>query len=200
MANGFANRFGWVCVKRSKELPEGGKIDKEALAALQGKLKDAVVFAKNVGEIRRSDAARAIWAEVYPKLTADRPGLTGAMIARAEAHVVRSSLLYALLDQSSEIQPDHLMAALTLWDYCERSVRYVFGDSLGDSLADELLSLLSAAPNGLIRSQMMDYFGRNQSSDRIGKALALLARAGLAYCKREETKGRPREVWYMVQK
>ena len=92
------------------------------------------------------------------------------------------------------------MAALTLWDYCERSVRYVFGDSLGDSLADELLSLLSAAPNGLIRSQMMDYFGRNQSSDRIGKALALLARAGLVYSKREETKGRPREVWYMVQK
>jgi hypothetical protein len=200
MANGFANRICWACVRRSKELPEGGRTNSEALAALQGRLTKAVAFAKSAGEIHRDTDAQAIWASVYHQLTEERSGLTGAMTARAEAHVVRLSLLYALLDCSPSIQPAHLMAALSVWDYCERSVKYIFGDSLGDSLADELLRLIRASPDGLPRNQMMDYFGRNQSSDRIGKALALLGGLGLIRCEREETGGRPREVWRAVPK
>jgi hypothetical protein len=195
MANGFGNRHLWWCVKRSKALPEGGAIDADALTSLQGRLSEALGFARQQGEMRRDDAAREIWGEVYGQLSADRPGLSGSLLGRAEAHVLRLSMLYALLDCSASIQSPHLMAALALWDYAEQSVRHIWGDALGDAVADELLRLLRAAPDGLSRNQMYDHFGRHQSSDRIGRALGLLTSHRLAQVETQQTGGRPREVW-----
>jgi hypothetical protein len=42
---------------------------------------------------------------------------------------------------------------------------------------------------------MYDHFGRNVASDRIGRALALLAEHQFAVQERQETGGRPREIW-----
>jgi hypothetical protein len=195
MANGFGNRHLWICVRRSKELPDGGTVDEAALADLQTRLADAIAFGRDQGAMYRDDAAREIWREVYGQLSADRPGLSGALLGRAEAHVLRLSMLYALLDLSPVIGATHLLAALALWDYAEASVKYIWGDALGDPVADELLRLLRASPDGITRNQMCDYFGRHQSSERIGKALALLAEHRLARSERQETGGRPREVW-----
>ncbi|MGH2364008.1 MAG: hypothetical protein ACRDHX_05070, partial [Chloroflexota bacterium] len=64
-----------------------------------------------------TDAARQRWVEVYPRLSADAAGLYGAVTARAEAHVLRLSLLYALLDCASAVDGSHLEAALSLWAY-----------------------------------------------------------------------------------
>lgn len=89
-------------------------------------------------------------------------------------------MLYALLDCSAVIQASHLLAAMALWDYCERSVYYLFGDQLGDPIADEVQGLLRACPGGLTRNDLMDFFGRNQSSDRIARALGLLLQHRLA--------------------
>ena len=67
------------------------------------------------------------------------------MTGRAEAQCVRLAVIYALLDQKTEIQAEHLSAALAVWKYCERSAELIFGRSLGNPLADEPLSALSAA-------------------------------------------------------
>jgi hypothetical protein len=199
-ANGFGNRILWLCVRRSKELPEGGTVDAKALTALQARFAGALAFARQQRELTRDDGAREIWREVYGQLSADRPGLAGAMVGRAEAHVLRLSLLYALLDRSPCIQAAHLLAALALWDYCERSIKYIFGDSLGDGLADELLRLLRAAPDGLTRWEMSNALGRNQSANRIGNALALLAGQQLVQVEKIATGGRPEERWRALRK
>jgi hypothetical protein len=195
MANGFGNRHLWACVRRSKELPEGGRVEESALAALRERLADAAKAAGKCGEIRRDDQARAIWREVYGALSADRPGLTGALLARAEAHVLRLSLLYAVLNRSPVIRAPHLMAALAVWNYCEQSVRHVFGDALGDPVADDVLRILRAAPDGMTRTELYRAFNCNVASSRIGHALALLAEHRLALCERRETGGRPEERW-----
>ena len=44
-ANGFANRFLWMAVKRSKFLPEGGQCLDSELAPLQEEFRQAVEFA-----------------------------------------------------------------------------------------------------------------------------------------------------------
>jgi len=113
-ANGFANRFLWVCVRRSKVLPEGGQPPEAELHALTGRLRDILAFAETAGELSRDDDARALWAEVYPELSAGKLGLFGAVTARAEAQVLRLSALYALLDRSTLIRPAHLVAALAV--------------------------------------------------------------------------------------
>ncbi len=200
-ANGYGNRHLWICADRSKLLPEGGRVDPAAWDALRSELAEALAFGRSVGEIHRDEEARTIWREIYGELSEGKPGLAGALLARGEAHVTRLALLYALMDRSAEIQAVHLLAALALWDYCTRSVYFVFGDELGDPLADDLLRLLRASPQGLTRNEIRDYLGRNQPSSRIGQALGLLLQHRLARQDRQQTegRGRPAERWFATR-
>jgi hypothetical protein len=195
-ANGFGNRFLWLCADRSKLLPEGGAVAPAAWAALRDDLTEALAFARSVGEVPRDEEARDLWREIYGQLSEGKPGLAGALLARAEAHVLRLAMLYALLDRSATIGAPHLLAALALWDYCERSVYHVFGDELGDPVADEILRLLRSCPTGLTRNELYDYFGRHRSSERISRALGLLLQHHLVRPERQETGGRPAERWF----
>src|SRR5208282_601088 len=119
--NGFGNRNLWLCVQRSKLLPDGGDWGRLDLGSLVNRLKEVVEFARGVGEIRRDAEAAAMWHEVYGQLVGERSGLFGALTSRAEAHVLRLSCIYALLDRSTEIRRPHLEAALALWKFCEDS-------------------------------------------------------------------------------
>jgi hypothetical protein len=148
--------------------------------------------------VQREGEAREIWGEIYGELSEGQPGLSGAMLGRAEAHVMRFALLYALLDLSVEVRAPHLMAALALWEYAEQSVRHIFGDSMGDPLADDLLRLLRASPQGLPRTDLHNYLGRHQTADRIGRALGLLLQNHLVRCEQQQTGGRPQERWFAV--
>ncbi len=198
--NGFGNRFLWVCAERSKTLPFGGNIDSQAWEGLRNDLTEALTFARGVGVVSRDQEAMEIWSGVYGDLSEGRRGLAGALLGRAEAHVMRLAMIYALMDRSAVIGAVHLMAALTLWKYCERSVYHLFKDSLGDPFADEVLRLLRASPDGLARNDLMNYFGRNQSSERIGRALGLLLQHRLARCEvQKSTGGRPPERWFAAQ-
>lgn len=197
--NGFANRFLWCCVCRSKCLPEGGGAQGVNLDSLVIRLKDALTMAYR-GEVRRDDEAREIWAAVYPDLSEGKPGLFGAVTSRSEAQVMRLALIYALLDQSPLIKKEHLLAALAVWDYCEASARYIFGDAVGDPVADSLVDALKTS-GAMTRTEISNFFGRNVSSGRIQKALSALETQGIA--KREpvdstEGAGRPVERWSLA--
>jgi hypothetical protein len=193
-ANGFGNRFLWVCVRRSKFLPEGGRLPDAQRAALVAATHEVVTGARRIGEVRRNDDARELWAEIYEGLSSPGTGLFGAMTDRAEAHVLRLSLLYALLDLSAVITAEHLRAALALWDYCAASARHIFGDALGDPAADRVLvTLRSSGP--LDRTQLNELFGRHLSGTRLDRALEVLLRAGKARTWTEATGGRPRTLW-----
>ena len=160
-ANGFANRFLWVTVKRSKKLPFGGNIQRDELLIAQ--LKDAIEFARTERSIRMSPEAKNVWAEIYNKLSDTDTGLLGAITSRAEAQMVRMSLIYALLDSSSEILPDHLIAAKALWDYCYDSARYIFGDRFGDPVADTIFDLLRHSNTRLSTTDIHRRFGNNKT-------------------------------------
>jgi hypothetical protein len=203
VANGFANRLLWICVDRSKLLPEGGHVDAAEMELLRAELVKALDAANSAGEVRRDDEARALWCEIYGELSDGKPGLAGALLARAEAHVMRLALVYALLECSPVIQEAHLLAGLALWEYCERSVRFVFGDSLGDPVAEELLRVLRGAfPSGLTRTDISNYFQRHVSGNQIGRALGLLLQVKPPLVRREveDTGGRPSERWFALGK
>ena len=117
------------------------------------------------------------------------------MLGRAEAQVLRLALIYALLDGQAFIDAPHLLAALACWDYCEASARYIFGGTLGDPIADEILRLLRGSRVGATRTEISNHFGRHRSGEEIGRALAVLARENLAFRSVEETGGRPVERW-----
>jgi DNA-binding transcriptional ArsR family regulator len=136
-----------------------------------------------------------MWADVYPQLSEGKPGLLGAMIARAEAQTMRLACLYALLDRSSVIRADHLLAAVALWTYCEDSARWIFGDVLGDPVADEILRSLRRSPKGMTRTEIARLFSNHREKQELARALALLLEEGLVSYEKESTGGRPGERW-----
>lgn len=194
-ANGFANRFLWVCSRRSKQLPEGGNIQDVDFAPLTQRLVEIMCVARNAGELQRVGSAKEIWHEVYGALSEGKPGLLGSVIARSEPQVLRLALMYALLDGVRVISAPHMLAALAAWDYCEDSARFIFGDSLGYPEADRILAALRANGQGLSRTEIRDLFGRNQSEPVIHAALTALEERGLAQRVSEQTGGRPAERW-----
>jgi Protein of unknown function (DUF3987) len=196
MANGFANRFLFALIKRSKELPFGGDLTDGQILHLGDQLKGIIGAAQGVGRVVFTDGARAEWARVYSALSGGQPGLLGAITARGEAQVIRLALVYALLDNSTRIDIAHLKAGLAVWEYCEASAAHIFGDTLGDPVADEIdRALQHAGSDGMTRTAIRDLFGRNRSADRIGAALALLMGKGRARAEVKETGGRPSEIW-----
>lgn len=195
MSNGFANRFLWVCTKRSKQLPEGGHFRAEEHPDLFEALRAIIEHAQQIGEVKRDSRARALWKEVYPALTRDVPGLLGSITSRAEAQVLRLSLLYALVDLSNEIGQEHLLAALAVWDYCNASAKYIFGDALGYPDADRIMRELRKSPAGLTRTEIRDLFLRHKREEEIISALSYLQELGLAYPSIEKTGGRDVERW-----
>jgi hypothetical protein len=191
--NGFGNRILWFLVKRSKVLPEGGRLGEVDFAPFLTRLKEAAQFAKGEGEVTRTPEARALWAKVYPDLSEGKPGLVGALTSRAEAQVLRLSVIYALLDGEKVVHVPHLKAALAVWDYCESSVAYIFGGTLGDPVADTILAALKAAPDGLTRTEISNFLGRHQKSETIQQAIEELQRRGFILKETVETDGRPTE-------
>jgi nucleotide-binding universal stress UspA family protein len=120
--------------------------------------------------------------------------------SRAEAQCVRLALIYALLDGAANIDRPHIRAALAVWEYAEVCAAHIFGASLGDNVADDILrALQNTGREGMSRTAIRDLFGRHQSADRIGAALALLASRGRAKMETRQSAGRPTEIWIAME-
>ena len=194
-ANGFANRFLFALVRRSQHLPEGGNLDQAALDDLALQVQTTIQGARRVRVLQRDPGARERWAMAYKEFGDGGDGLAGAVTARPEAQALRLSVAYAALDGSATIQTAHLEAALAVWNYCEASAYAIFGDALGDPIADRLLvELRKAGKEGLDGTAQSGLFGRHVSAVRLNQARQELERRGLVVSEQEETGGRPRLV------
>jgi hypothetical protein len=198
--DGFANRFLFVWSERSKCLPYGGQVPQQALDPLIDQLAQAITDAGGLETTTFGGKAKELWAERYPDLTADRPGLYGAATARAEAQVVRLALIYALLDRSRLIRVEHLRAALEIWRYCDDSARYVFGGRLGDRVAEYVMGELRQSRGHLDRNEIRQALGHRTTAAEIDVALDYLEELGLIWRESVRTKGRPIERIHLARK
>lgn len=178
LANGFLNRFLLLAVRRTQMLPDGGDLAGVDWAPMRDRFTQAVAHARRVGAVSLTDEARARWRDLYRVISAEHPGLYGSATARAEAHVVRLSLLYALLDQADQVDAVHIDAAAALWEYAARSAHWVFGDTLGDPVADDIWQAMRQSQAGLTKSEIRDLFSRNKSAKAINAGIDALIRAG----------------------
>lgn len=200
-ANGFGNRFLWLCVRRSRLLPEGGGLDEGTLVGLAQMLERTVEDARALGRLRLDPAARAMWHRVYGRLSDSGGGFVGELLARGAPQVLRLAMVYALLDVSPHITGPHLDAALELWEYAAASVRRLFAGAVGDPAGDTILAALAHGP--MTQSEISALFGRNLAAPQLARTLGSLLAAGLVRCGDAEPdggrgRGRPAKVWSLV--
>jgi hypothetical protein len=201
MANGYANRFLFACVRRGQLLPHGGNPNEATIHMLGRLIKEALEKARTFERIIMTPAAVERWNEIYQVLSVEQAGLLGAITARAEAQTLRLALVYALIDGLSEIDIVHLNAALALWRYCETSARIIFGDTVGDPFADEILRTLRASPiRGMTQTDLYNMFRwRRGSGEALTAALARLQGLGKVRFESSQTMGRTSTTWFATE-
>jgi hypothetical protein len=141
-AGGFLNRFLLVPVeKRDVDIPSPRVVD---LDDLQRRVSRIATYWRDRGQVvvARSAEADAYWEDIYPGLNTTWPGVYGQMLARGRVLVARVSLAYAIADCASEITPEHLTAALSIWDEHRRTVKETFAVVTGSKYADRILAYL----------------------------------------------------------
>lgn len=190
-ANGLANRFMFVTVHRQRLLPEPGRPPAEAVARLAEVVAQLLDGARRVGEMRRTPAGAELWRRIYPRLTADQPGLLGQLLARSEAHVTRLSMLYALLDAASTIDVPHIDSALAYWDVVEKSTRTIFAGRTGNRVADRLRVGMLSGESMTVEEIRRAVFSGHVTAAELIDALALLRDLGEVVMSTEPTGGRP---------
>ena len=193
-ANGFGNRFLWFCSQRRHLLPHGGNTSENLQPMLQ-RLVKAAGFARSLGRMDLDQQARELWESVYPDLSSDRPGIVGNLSSRATAHVKRLSGLYAVMDLSAEVKLRHLESALAIWAYCDESIQFIFGGSVGDPIADSLLQKLNENPGGLTKTELFNSLSNKRSVEQVNESLGYLLRRNLVWRELIPSGGRPKEVW-----
>lgn len=190
--NGFANRFLYVCARRSQSLPFGGDLADDDLERLGLLTADALGHARERRGLDMSTAARRTWSEAYSgQLAVSHTGLLGSVTSRSEAQALRLAVVFALLDNAKTIEAEHIAAALAVWDYCTRSAAHVFGRTTGDTDADKALEAIASAESGVTRNELRDAFRRNWPARRLDDALGVLLDGKLIVEVAEQTGGRP---------
>jgi len=198
--SGFTNRFLWVCSRRSKELPFGGDIRSINLTKPLRRLAKAVAFASDPRlascPIEMTAEATELYTSLYPVLRRERVGGAAPFLERAAPLVRRLAVLYALLDCRYEVDLPHLNSALAFWDYCERSVEFLFGDPIKDPSNQKVLDAIRAAgPDGILKSDLLRQL--KKTAKEIDASLDRLSAEGLVESRVVKTKGRPSVYWFV---
>ncbi len=199
-ANGFANRFLWFAVRRGQVLDWPRPLPLAERARLSAMLAGAISRARAIGAMEMTPAGRMGWAKIYEGLSSGRNGLAGALLSRSEAQTLRLAMIYALLDGAAAIDLEHLMAAVGLWEYAERSVFYLFGGQSGNALAEKIEARLKEV-GSLTGSEVHTLVGTHTRARDIASAMKTLEEQQKVT--RELRKsgtggGRPQEVWHWV--
>ena len=197
IANGFANRFLWINVNRSKYLPFGNSISDVDFSLDLQAIQHSLSHANNPREFKRDSPANRLWGELYGAMCEEQPGLYGSLVVRAAPIIMRIAMIYAVLDQSIEIRVEHLKAAFAIWEYNEASCKVIFGDSTGNKDVDLLLKEIKVRPNGMTRNEIKNFYGRNKKTEEIERILGFLVKYKLAKpsIERNGGRGRPTERW-----
>jgi len=128
IVGGFANRFLFFVVRRSKMLPIQTIPDSREMTQLAGRLLKSLQNARKVTQVTLSAKAVDQWVKTYHELDRDAQDddLTVApFLSRAAPQILRMAMVLTLVDGEIEIGPDQLQAATQLWACARQSVEFM---------------------------------------------------------------------------
>lgn len=104
-------------------------------------------------------------------------GTTGIILARSPEHVLRLALVYAVFDEATRVEREHIEAAIAVVDWSRRSVIHLFGYSSGNRTLDSLLRRLPRAGDYMSVGEAQRSLSRN--AEIVDEAVDLGVKMGL---------------------
>ena len=177
--NGFGNRFVWLAVRRSRLVADPQSLD-GAPRAVPRPAPPRHRGGATAGRHGRHAGGAALVADVLPRAddAATLGPVRGARLAgRGAAHAPGTLLCPARPGRAGRRLA--LESARALWDYAERSVRYLFGDSTGNRTADAVRRYLREEAGQASRRELRSEVGVRDAGT-LDAAIDLLVSLGLA--------------------
>jgi hypothetical protein len=199
LRNGWANRWLWFWAERR----DGGfdQTRQNVLDAATAQfLRDGIDFAHALGggtalirapfTMTLTPAASAMLDRISAELDVPAHGTIGVLRQRMPPIAVRVAMVAALLDQTREVDVEHLDFGFAMTDYAVQSIRAVFGTRIDDEVAMSVLDLLQQSPDGWLNTSTLAQMLKKDGS-RTKTALRRLLDANLIEREDRKTTGRP---------
>jgi len=196
LRNGLANRFIWIFSRRSKLVANPQPMPQNEIAAIQEKMIGTIRDSKKT-QMKLTCEASDLWESLYPEISRDRPGITGSVINRAEAQIMRLAMTYALIDGSYGITVPHLEAAIAFWEYAEDSAIYIFSSRSTNKTLNKIIACLQSGPKN--KTELHNAFGNNMAAEKMDATLAELVDTRLVECKKKKSTGPKPKTIYMLR-
>lgn len=198
VTNGLLNRILWVEVRSQGAKPRVQPLAADAVKRTADVIRRAVVHARKSNRtLGFTNEGGKAYDAAYERLVADDPpGALGSVVARAEEHMTRLALIYAVLDRADAIDAEHVDAAMGLWEYARASAARVWS-ATGNRLADRIhQAAVKAGDSGISRTFIREeVVGSNSVRAKvIDQAVATLVSLGLVTEDKVETDGRPSTI------
>ena len=196
LTNGFLNRFLILSVHRPRLVPwprEGGESAQSALSSIA-----SLCSAMTTGPFTLTTEARQVyidWYVRYAETSEALPERVAMATARAVANLLRTSLIYAILDGSDRtVEVDHLIAAMALVENSVACARQLLDVGKAGLDGKILAALREHGP--MSRTEIRDHFSRHVSAPDLSEALDALVETGeVTRSKDTDTGGRPADTY-----
>ena len=206
-ANCFGNRIMFCATRTVQRIAVPQRIQWAEHADIVQQL-SAVRNSFKIGkEIRFSEDGRSAWNQFYRSVNDNLHGVIGKLLGRTEAHVLRLSMIYAVLNNHDPclIEAEHIQAAIAVWDYCSESVRYVFGGFTDPGPVKRLDANLKKLYQALLRHPMTpsqvqnNVFKGNKTAPEVRQWLSELKNSGKVKCEaRKAINGKDVKYWSAI--
>lgn len=201
--NGLVGRYIWSHVYRAQELPRGGRFSKlrKKLGPALEAVEEGLQFGSDEGldvPVPFDPKADAMWCEggLYHSLSVPRPGLYGAATQRRAQHVRRLAVIFAVIDRVFYVGPEHLTAAMAIWDYCDRTAAHMWGSPKLEGDLGRLIAFVESAKDGVTRTDISrKVFGGHANSRELDRLIAQAQASGEIVYRKVKTGGAPRHEW-----
>ena len=199
LSNGFANRFLWVFVQMTKELPFGGDLKDSDLMSIVEKVRSIIEWVNVQKEIEMiwDEGAKQTWRDSYGDLVQDFEGVLGTVTSRAAPQVLRLTMLFAVMEKDNVMKKEHLKAALTLWRYALRSADFIFGNNMNGKTQNKILLGLTTYKKGLSKTQIHKLFNNHALKEDINASLSYLSQIGKIYKQTIPTNGKNKTIYFL---
>ena len=188
--SGFLNRFVILHIVRPKLEPLPKRTPDGDIECIAVQVAESVRFAAgadvtigNIKPITLSKESVKYWCAQYRALTTESEGKAGALLVRTEIYARMLAMIFALLDKTDVIEPQHIEAALAWVNYWRDSVQYIFGTLVAkaelerlNEAAGDVLEFIRNHP-GCARSAITTGFKHKMNSIQITGVLNHLLNA-----------------------